>query len=193
MSNLYQVKISLKGIKPGIWRRLVVESHILLPDLHKIIQTSMGWTNSHLHQFFINGEFYTTEDMDELYFEDSEYIDYQDIRLSSVLKYEKDSIIYEYDFGDGWVIDITLERRLSEDPTHPLPYCQDGRMNSPPEDVGGVPGFNTMLEALKKHPHDEEYQAYFEWLGQEFDPKFFNREIINELLQRDNYGCIEIY
>ena len=57
--KIYQIQISLKGFRPKIWRRILVPLDILLPDLHKIIQTVMGWTNSHLHQFIKNSKFYS--------------------------------------------------------------------------------------------------------------------------------------
>ncbi|MCH7764697.1 MAG: plasmid pRiA4b ORF-3 family protein, partial [Candidatus Marinimicrobia bacterium] len=49
--KIYQIQISLNYFKAKIWRRLLIPSDLLLSDFHKIIQTSMGWTNSHLHQF----------------------------------------------------------------------------------------------------------------------------------------------
>ena len=94
----YQLKISLNNIKPEVWRRFLIQSDIKLPDLHKAIQTVMGWTNSHLHQFIIDGKFYSEPD-DESF---AEIIDYRKIRLYKVLTEEKQTINYEYDFGDGW-------------------------------------------------------------------------------------------
>jgi hypothetical protein len=58
MENIFQLKITLNDISPPIWRRIHVNSDTLLFDLHKIIQTTMGWTNSHLHQFVYNDRFY---------------------------------------------------------------------------------------------------------------------------------------
>ncbi len=91
--NVYQIKISLKYIKPIIWRRFLVEDSIKLPDLHKVIQTVMGWTNSHLHQFIIKERFYGEPDEDSF----EEIVDYRKLMLKSVLSFEKEKIKYEYD------------------------------------------------------------------------------------------------
>ena len=81
--NVYQIKISLKYIKPIIWRRFVVEDSIKLQELHKVIQTVMGWTNSHLHQFIINERVYGEPDEDSF----EEIVDYS--KANSSLKCEK--------------------------------------------------------------------------------------------------------
>ena len=110
--KIFQIQILLKNITPKIWRRLLVDSDILLPDLHKIIQTSMGWTNSHLHQFIKDKRFYAQEREDDGFWSELDNVDYSAIRLNSLLKKEKDKIIYEYDFGDGWQHDVILEKIL---------------------------------------------------------------------------------
>jgi len=90
-----------------IWRRIQVDANTLLTDLHKIIQSSMGWTNSHLHQFKKSGILFALPSEDD--FEEPEIIDYRGIRICALLRDLKDRIIYEYDFGDCWEHDIVLE------------------------------------------------------------------------------------
>jgi len=51
MQRIYQIRVTLNGSKPPIWRKLAVPSDIVLDELHEVIQIAMGWTNSHLHQF----------------------------------------------------------------------------------------------------------------------------------------------
>ena len=183
--KIYQIKISLSYLKPKIWRRLLIPADILLPDLHKVIQTAMGWTNSHLHQFIDNKKFYC------LPFEDDEMpsIDYREIKLSRFLKKEKDRLIYEYDFGDGWQHEILLEKILPPDKNFKFPVCLEGKRNCPPEDVGGFGGYENLLEILK-NPADDEYESYIEWLGGEFDPEYFDINEVNELLKEEDFGCI---
>ena len=95
--KIYQIQIVLKGSKPKIWRRILVESSVLLVDLHRIIQTTMGWTNSHLHMFADGIDEYSPKEFEVEYAKDS-----RTVRLDKILKKENSKIKYEYDFGDGW-------------------------------------------------------------------------------------------
>ncbi len=189
--KIYQIQIILKRYKPKIWRRILVPSDLSLPDLHRIIQTTMGWTNSHLHQFVKEEYFYKEWTEEEEDFWDTQCdIDYKDTKISELLKQEKDQIIYEYDFGDGWEHDIILEKIHPFDNKTEYPVCLDGKLNCPPEDCGGPWGYANLLEILKQPDH-KEFDMYSEWLGGEFDPEDFNKSEVNELLKTDNYGCIE--
>ncbi len=183
---IYQVKISLRGSKPIIWRRILIPSDLLLPEFHQVIQTTMGWSNFHLHQFIKNRTYYTPKFEEEDFFGDS--TDYEDIKVSDLLKREKEKIIYEYDFGDDWQHDVLLEKILPDDPQMKLPVCIKGKMNCPPEDCGGVWGYENMLEILSQPDH-EEYEDYMDWLGGEFDPGYFDMDEINESLRKEDYGC----
>ncbi len=152
----------------------------------------MGWTNSHLHQFIKNSTFYSIQDPDDDLWNDLNNVDYQKkkIRTSDLLKAEKDRVIYEYDFGDGWEHEIILEKILPVDNKIDYPICVTGKMNCPPEDCGGIWGYSDMLKILKKPDH-EEYQSFIEWLGNDFNPEYFNKDEVNELLKEKDYGCLE--
>ena len=175
LRNIYQIKISLIGAKPPIWRTVLVPSNLKLAAFHEVIQVAMGWTNSHLHQFIANNVFYGIPDDDfELEMEDeSKY------KLSQLLKKEKESLIYEYDFGDSWEHKILLEKILPYDTKTALPVCIKGKRACPPEDCGGIWGYEELLETISnpKHPDHEDM---LEWLGGEFDPEEFDLEEINE-------------
>lgn len=164
-------------------------SNILLSDLHKIIQTAMGWTNSHLHQFIKNRRFYEPPPPEEKLW-DSSGEDYTGMTLDEFLKKKNDALSYEYDFGDGWEHEIKLEAILPADETAKLPKCTAGAMACPPEDCGGIWGFQEFKKIMKtpKHP---EHEDYVEWYGGAFDPEAFDMEEINEMLQNDNYGVFE--
>lgn len=190
--KIYQIQVALARSKPKIWRRLLVPSELLLSDFHKIIQTSMGWTNSHLHQFIKDQTFYTKRYPDDDTWEELDNVDYAKIKISNLLKKEKDKIVYEYDFGDSWEHDIILEKILLYDQNIKYPVCVAGKMNCPPEDCGGVWGYSDMLEILK-NPDHEEYDSFIEWLGEEFDPEYFDREAINKMLLTEDYGCVELF
>jgi hypothetical protein len=186
-SYLYQLKISLDGIKPQIWRRVLVDPEIKLPDLHKVIQTVMGWTNSHLHQFYYNDEIYSEPYEDNDYF----YTDYRRIRLNRLIFFAKQKMKYEYDFGDGWMHTIVLEKIITDPIDIPVPFCSEGKRNCPPEDCGGPYGYMELCEIIK-NPKHEEYDEMVEWLGYEYDPEEFNIVSVNQRLQSKNYGCIEL-
>ena len=175
LRSIYQIKISLIGAKPPIWRTVLVPSNIDLETFHDVIQLAMGWTDSHLHQFIANKVFYGIPDDDfELEMEDeSKY------KLSQLLTKEKDTLIYEYDFGDSWEHKILLEKILPYDSKTVLPVCIKGKRACPPEDCGGIWGYEELLETISdpKHPDHEDM---LEWLGGEFDPEEFDLEEINE-------------
>jgi len=178
LRSTYQLKVSLMGAKPPIWRRLLVPSDIKLDKLHLVIQISMGWTNSHLHQFITQQrEFYGIQDDDF----DLDIKDGSKFRLSQLLTAENDSLIYEYDFGDSWTHKVSVEKILPFDTDKKLPYCVAGKRACPPEDCGGIWGYVDLLKVLKDPEHDE-YEGMLEWLGGEFDPAYFKRRQINQLL-----------
>jgi hypothetical protein len=190
--KILQVQIALKGFKPKIWRKILIPSDLLLVDIHKIIQTTMGWTNSHLHQFIKDRTFYSIKYKDDFTWNEMNNIDYKKkkIRLSDLLKTEKDKIIYEYDFGDGWEHEIILEKILPVDNKVKYPICMSGKMHCPPEDCGGIWGYSDLLEILKQPDH-EEYESSIEWLGDDFDPEYFDKDEVNDLLKEKNFGCLE--
>lgn len=169
----------------------MVPSDVLLSDLHKIIQTIMGWTNSHLHQFIKGRDFYEPTMPEELMM-DSSGIDYTGIRLNDLLKKEKETMIYEYDFGDGWEHEIRLEKVLPFDESTPIPVCIDGARDCPPEDCGGIWGYSELLKIVKNPAH-EEYEDYMAWLPENFDPDYFDIDDTNKALKTKDYGCIEFW
>lgn len=189
--KVYQIQISLIGSKPKIWRRVLIQSDLLLSDFHKVIQTSMGWTNSHLHQFIKDEIFYSERLPDDITREEMSNVDYVNMKVSDLLRKEEDRIIYEYDFGDGWNHDLILEKILPGDNELEFPICLAGKMNCPPEDCGGIRGYSDILEILKDTDH-EEYESYIVWLGGKFNPAYFNIRKVNKLLLSKEYGCIEL-
>ncbi len=173
--SIYQIKISLIGAKPPIWRTVLVSSDIDLETFHDVIQVAMGWTDSHLHQFIANQVFYGIPDDDF----GMEMEDETKYKLSQLLKKEKESLIYEYDFGDSWEHKILLEKILPDDGKTVLPVCIKGKRACPPEDCGGIWGYEELLQTISnvKHP---EHEDMLEWLGGDFNPELFDLEGINE-------------
>jgi pRiA4b ORF-3-like protein len=179
LRNIYQIKVTLNGVKPPIWRRLLISSSMTLGDLHEALQFAMGWTNSHLHQFISGGTYYGIQD-DDLDF-GVEIEDEWKYKVSQLLKSEKDSLIYEYDFGDGWEHQVLLEKILPFDKATVLPQCIKGKRSCPPEDCGGIWGYAELLKIIHD-PENPEHESMLEWLGDEFESEAFNLNEVNELL-----------
>ncbi len=181
--NTYQIRIDLARYRPKIWRRLLIRSDLPLSGFHLAIQIAMGWENSHFHQFIKDKKFYSERLEEDWTWDDRHNVDYSEMHVSDLLTTEKDKIEYEYDFGDGWVHEIKLEKILPADNTMKSPVCTDGALACPPEDCGGIWGYAQMLEALKD-PHHEQHEETLEWIGEEFDPELFDIETVNKLLKK---------
>ena len=179
--SIYQIKVTLNGSKPPIWRRVLVPENITLSKLHSVIQIAMGWYDCHLHLFQINQQSYGYPADD----------DYLDTRKKSETRYRLNKLIntkgqiftYEYDFGDGWLHTILLEKILPIEEGHSYPVCIKGKGACPPEDVGGIWRYQISLEAMADPDH-EEHANFLEWYGENFDPEAFSLEEVNTGLLR---------
>lgn len=171
--RLYQLKITLKNIEPPIWRRIQIKD-CTLDKLHERIQTSMGWTNSHLHQFTINGILHGDPQLlGEGFEDDPEAIDSLDTRLIDIVPEDgsRFTFDYEYDFGDGWRHEILFEGCLRAEKGARYPLCVEGEMACPPEDVGGTCGYQEYLEVMAD-PKQERHEEFMQWRGSHDADKF---------------------
>jgi hypothetical protein len=189
VKQVYQLKITLRDTDPAVWRRVLVYADIPLADLHKVVQTAMGWTNSHLHQFAQKNRIYCLPREDD--YPDENQFDYSGLRAADLLAETNKTVRYDYDFGDGWEHEIELEKSLPADGTTKYPVCVAGERNCPPEDCGGIPGFAAILEALKD-PKSKGAGDTLRWLGGAYDPGYFNIEAVNAGLGSADYGCVTI-
>ena len=173
--TVYQLKVTLLGSHPSIWRRFEVESGITLQRLHCILQIVMGWTDSHMHGFRVPEPGQRGARRRLLPVESTEE---KTTRLASVLRRPKYWTVYEYDFGDGWEHKIVLEGIVPRSSGAHYPMVLAGRGACPPEDVGGLPGYLHFLEAIKdpKHP---DHNDMVEWRGELFDPAAFDVQAVN--------------
>ena len=105
----------------------------------------------------------------------------QDVTLAQITTGQGFQFRYEYDFGDGWLHQILVEKMLQPEPGQGYPVCVKGRRACPPEDVGGIGGYHFFLEAMAD-PDDEEHENYMQWMGGEFDPEAFDLEEANQAL-----------
>jgi len=151
-SEIHQLKITLRYIQPPVWRRVEVPKDITLAKLHRILQVAMGWYDSHLHQFIVGKNYYGEPSLDE--FSELDLKDERKVRLGQVLSKPKQRMVYEYDFGDGWEHDIVLEKVLPPDSNTRYPVCLEGAQACPPEDCGGVGGYENFLDAIRDPDHE---------------------------------------
>jgi len=175
--NAIQLKIQLRHIRPPIWRRGVVPESATLGDLHVVIQIAMGWENGHMHCFRIGPHSLTSSAMagpgDDLRMRNADRV-----RLAEIAAPRRNSV-YEYDFGDGSEHEIIIEKMLPADPNAKYPRCLGGVRACPPEDCGGYPGYADLRQALKTECPTEEQRDLLAWLGDRYDPEFFDVKAVN--------------
>jgi hypothetical protein len=171
---VFQFKITLLESKPPIWRRIQVPRGTL-DKLHEHIQTAMGWTNSHLHQFRIGEQLYSDPDLMEEDFEAWGCRDSTTTMFSEIVPRsgERFRFFYEYDFGDSWEHEVLFEGSPAVDPKLKYPTCLEGERACPPEDVGGVWGYADFLDAIGNNKH-EQHKEMLRCVGGRFDPEQFD-------------------
>ena len=183
--QIYQIKITLQDIKPPIWRRIQVPSTSTFWDLHVAIQDAMGWQDYHLHEFQIKdlsgkklfvGIPSEEDDFLDDFMEPRKVLPGWKHKISKFISIAQPTFLYVYDFGDDWHHTIKLEKVLPVEEGVSYPRCIGGKRNSPPEDCGGTPGYENMLEVLA-NPEDSEYESTREWVDSmkdgSFDPEQF--------------------
>ncbi|MGL1885165.1 MAG: SEC-C metal-binding domain-containing protein [Reichenbachiella sp.] len=185
MEQIYQLKIELKHSNPLIWRRIQVREDITFSELHDSIQIAMGWEDGHLYEFsFKNIRIYDFQgDIDDG--ADPTERDSEDTFLSEIVSKVKSKFTYVYDFGDHWEHVIKLEKIQEEEEDKTYPICVDGARACPPEDCGGLWGYEDKLRILsdKNHP---EYDDMLNWMGEDWNAELFDRDVTNFILQ--DYG-----
>lgn len=184
LDMVYRLKVTLKGSKPPIWRRLEVPGNITLTKLHQILQVAMGWTDSHLHSFKIGKIYYQEPDpYSDPEFSLAEIRNEKKFKLQRVSLREKMKFLYEYDFGDCWEHEILVEKILPMREERRRPVCLKGAKACPPEDIGGLWGYYNFLEIMQNPKHPE-HEDMMEWMGGPFDPDEFDLEEVNKRLKK---------
>lgn len=182
LDTVHRLKITLREVRPPVWRRIEVDSSLTLAELAQLLTAAMGWDGYHLHQFEIAGAVYQRCDLfDDFPFgrrplEESEH------RLGDVLEHVGDKARWDYDFGDGWEHDIVVESIGEPDPSVDYPRCVKGRRACPPEDCGGSWGYANLLEAIADPNHDQ-HAELTEWLPVNFEPEHFDASEVTQAIQ----------
>jgi hypothetical protein len=178
--DLLRVRVELKEILPPIWREILVPARYSFWDLHVAIQDAMGWWDYHLHEFRLRdregGEQVLVGIPTEEGFEDApEVLPGWQIPVTEYLSAPGDRAEYEYDFGDSWLHEVTLQGVEPRVKGQRYPRCVAGTRACPPEDCGGVPGYQSVVEALLDPEHPE-HQALSEWIPPGWGPEVFRSE-----------------
>ena len=180
---IYQLKIALKGSIPKVWRTIQVKPDLMFSELHQAIQIAMGWDDEHLYEFTIGKtRIYDFEDRIDDGSNPKER-DSGDTSLDELVEKEKTKFTYVYDFGDSWEHTIHVEKILHENEDERyLMTCVAGSCACPPDDSGGILGYQRMLAIMndKNHP---EYEDVSLWLGENWDVNFFDIDCVNASLK----------
>lgn len=173
--NLFSLKITLRGIRPPIWRRLLVPGRMSLGDLHVAIQAAMGWEDAHLHRFDIAGRQYGDPDLVD------DVANAEPLTLNGLVKSGVARFAYIYDFGDDWEHTVVIEGAQAPVEGRFYPTCIAGKRNCPPEDCGGPWGYQDLLDALAD-PTLPEHAERIEWIGKDYDPEQFSIPATNAII-----------
>jgi hypothetical protein len=168
------MKVTLRHVRPPVWRRFTMRDDASFQDLHEVLQTVMGWEDSHMHEFRA-----AERTIGIPTFEPTGSPEDEDgVRLREVFRKAGDRAVYAYDFGDRWEHAVEVEEVRRHEPRSHYPVILDGRRACPPEDCGGPVGFAGLLAALRS-PENPHHQTAREWTGPEFEPERFDKHELN--------------
>ena len=190
----FEFDISLDLLTPKVWRKVVVNDSMTFHQFHQVIQICMGWDDFHMYQFSPKGfasypcieEDHGGEEMTAIKYlrEGLEAVyDAKKAKLKDFFKSKGGKINYIYDFGDSWVHKITLKK--VHEGTLVFAMCIDGAGACPPEDCGGVWGYDNILKTIADPTHPE-YKEMREWMGleegEEWDINYLDKIMVNRAL-----------
>ncbi|MEG1563454.1 MAG: plasmid pRiA4b ORF-3 family protein [Bacteroides sp.] len=165
----YQFKIQIKGItKPPVWRKIAISADSTFLQFHYAIQNAFGWYNCHLFEFEEKGHrcdlrIAIPSDDDDIFV--ARTMDATTLQLKNIYSNSKAKFLYVYDYGDYWEHEITListtEAMLMD------AVCLSGKGTCPPEDCGGVIGYEKMKNVFHTNPNGQVADEYRDWLGLE--------------------------
>ena len=176
---VYQLKVSLRGARPPIWRRLEIPADLTLAGLHLTILAAFGWHGGHLHVFETEYGDFGRADRELGHRADTS------VTVEQIAPEAKDKFRYTYDFGDDWVHEIQVEKVLAPAPATDYPRCTGGKRAAPPDDCGGIWGYEELVQVLADPAHPD-HDERLEWLGlddaSQFTPDTFDLDEVNRRL-----------
>lgn len=202
--------VALRDLDPPVWRRLRVPDRLTLHQLHRVLQLAFGWLDYHLYAFTpgtpASGRSarggaaarvrYGEPDPEWDDPADVEMRDSRQVTLQALALRRGARLTYTYDFGDDWTHDLTVEQVIAAaEPDEGVPMILDGARAGPPEDAGGVSGYERLLAALADpdDPEHEEMKAWAAlWGGAPYDPDRFDPWLANHTLMLvAEWGALE--
>jgi len=186
-NRVISLRVELDGIVPPVWRQIAVDGDMTLRALHHVLQVAFGWTDAHLHEFSVEG--YTYAMLDNEYVlegdlnDDELLLDDRKPKLQKIL-YVGQRFTYLYDFGDNWLHNIRVEKIEQRADPMGSAWIVDGGRAGPPEDVGGIGGYDEFVSTIQKAPDSDEARDYLNWLDGQFDSESFDRRMANAALLR---------
>ena len=173
------LRMAVLGTQPRVWRRLLVRETMWLSRLHDAIQIAFDWFDYQTHLFALDDlKFGNPVKRDDLIVEDDRDMTLADLNLAS-----RDKMIYEYQFGEGWRVEIRVEKVSAPDKGSQLPACLAGERAGPPEDCGGLEAYHDMLAGLKE-PESDLGKEWKGWVGPEYEPASCDLGKINLALRK---------
>jgi hypothetical protein len=173
--DVLALRVELLHIEPSIWRSLLVPADMPLSVLHEVLQVALGWKNCHLHDFLVGDIRFAMADLEDEIF----CVDEDGAPLGALVR-AGSRFVYNYDYGDDWEHQITVERVISGSDDEVI-TCTGGARACPPEDCGGPHGYARMLEVLA-NPKDEEHGEMKRWVGRAYDPERLDLVALNKKL-----------
>jgi hypothetical protein len=179
LERVFTLRLSIVGTTPPVWRRLVVRESMWLSRLHDSIQVIFDWFDYQTHAF----------NLDDLRFgnplkrEAMSIEDDRDVTLADLDLEHRERFTYGYHFGEGWQVEIKVEKmgKIAKGVTYPT--CTAGDQAGPPEDCGGLEAYHDMLACIKE-PQSDLGREWLEWLGPDYDPDICDLDKINKSLKK---------
>ena len=194
----YTLRIALRDHKPTIWRKLDVPSNLSLRHLGDLILSLMGWDGGHLNQFRKRNvcylPYYQREPSGEADFDwNCENVNQEDYTIADLLASKGSSVVFEYDFGDGWEHEVRLSdvAEYEDGETREIVF-RGGKRACPPDDCGGVWGYDELLEILSRLKAGErlsdDEREQLEWADwdEDYDPEDLDLDRCRMVVERFN-------
>lgn len=173
------LRLHVVGTSPQVWRRLVVKESMWLSRLHDSIQVVFDWFDYQTHAFNLDDQrFGNPLKREALTIEDDRDVTLVDLDLE-----HHERFTYGYHFGEGWQVEIKLEKIGTAEKGISYPNCIGGERAGPPEDCGGLEAYHDMIACIKE-PHTELGREWLEWLGPDYDAEACDLEKINKALKK---------
>lgn len=179
VSHALQVYVELLGVEPEVWRRVLIPVTATLSQTHRVIQAAFGWSGYHLHEFNLGVQECRGSSAG---LGSDQTVPSERMRLKSLAD-RAEAITYIYDFGDYWVHRVVVEGTV-QGIALALPVCVGGGGATPPEDCGGVHGYDDFVSVMSDPAHPD-HDEMAEWCGAEhWDATAFDLAEVNARLSK---------